>query len=161
MGPWSSTRAADGINKVQAGTRTSSLKTRAFSRDPLLRHGEGLADKSRLTHQQHSISNPPQNDPHRCEWLRQILTDLVDRQIFYHPLWRRWYILRVVRCQSRNQSYRQPCTDFFPPETTTHETSNKCYIVWNEKQIMYINFWKLNTYGRNMLENIEYSRECR
>lgn len=50
---------------------------------------------------------------------------------------------------------------FFPPETTTHETSNKCYIAWNEKQIMYINFWKLNTYGKNMLENIEYPRGCR
>lgn len=50
---------------------------------------------------------------------------------------------------------------FFPLETTTHETSNKCYIVWNEKQIMYINFWKLNTYGKNTLEDVEYSRECK
>lgn len=43
---------------------------------------------------------------------------------------------------------------FFPLEKATRETSNKCYIVWNEKQIMYINVGKWNTYGKNTLENI-------
>lgn len=49
---------------------------------------------------------------------------------------------------------------FFPLETTTHETNNKCYIVWHKKGMMYINFWKLNTDGKNTLENIIYFREC-
>lgn len=50
---------------------------------------------------------------------------------------------------------------FFPLETITREASNKCYIVWNGKQVIYINFWKLNTYGKNTSEDIEYSGECK
>lgn len=65
-------------------------------------------------------------------------------------------------------SHTQPCysareqlsAGFFSPlETTTGETGNKHYIVWKERQKMYLNSWQPNTYGRNMLENTECSRE--